>query len=106
MAKFFIDRPVFAWGQDLGGPVAVAAAARARTNADAVAEWRAGDDKMKKKKRGFLMGEAMKALKGQGNPQLLNRLLDEKLGLFDLDRSHSLFVELDALCNCAGPTMS
>ncbi len=48
-------------------------------NADAVAEYRSGDDKVKKKKRGFLMGEAMKALKGQGNPQLLNRLLDEKL---------------------------
>lgn len=30
-------RPVFAWGQDLGGPVAVAAAARDRKNADAVA---------------------------------------------------------------------
>lgn len=30
-------RPVFAWGQDLGGAVAVAAAARDRLNADAVA---------------------------------------------------------------------
>ena len=49
-------------------------------NADAVAEFRAGDDKVRKKKRGFLMGEAMKASKGQGNPQLLNRLLDERLG--------------------------
>jgi aspartyl-tRNA(Asn)/glutamyl-tRNA(Gln) amidotransferase subunit B len=49
-------------------------------NADAVAEWRSGDDKVKKKKRGFLMGEAMKALKGQGNPQLLNQLLDNRLG--------------------------
>ena len=48
-------------------------------NADAVAEWRAGDDKMRKKKRGFLMGEAMKASKGQGNPKLLNELLDTKL---------------------------
>ncbi|MCU1427577.1 MAG: aspartyl/glutamyl-tRNA(Asn/Gln) amidotransferase subunit [Actinomycetia bacterium] len=48
-------------------------------NADAVEEWRSGDDKVKKKKRGFLMGECMKALKGQGNPQLLNRLLDERL---------------------------
>jgi Asp-tRNA(Asn)/Glu-tRNA(Gln) amidotransferase B subunit len=26
-----------------------------------------------------LMGEAMKATKGQGNPQLLNRLLDTRL---------------------------
>ena len=49
-------------------------------NPDAVAEYRAGDDKARKKKRGFIMGEAMKALKGQGNPQLLNQLLDEKLG--------------------------
>jgi aspartyl-tRNA(Asn)/glutamyl-tRNA(Gln) amidotransferase subunit B len=48
-------------------------------NADAVAEYRAADDKVKKKKRGFLMGEAMKALQGQGNPQLLNRLLDARL---------------------------
>ncbi len=31
------DRPVFAWGQGLGGAVAVAVAARDRTNADAVA---------------------------------------------------------------------
>ncbi|MEQ1832373.1 MAG: alpha/beta hydrolase [Candidatus Eisenbacteria bacterium] len=30
-------RPVFAWGQDVGGAVAVAAAVRDRTNADAVA---------------------------------------------------------------------
>ncbi len=48
-------------------------------NADAVAEYRDGDDKAKKKKRGFLMGECMKALQGQGNPQLLNALLDERL---------------------------
>jgi aspartyl-tRNA(Asn)/glutamyl-tRNA(Gln) amidotransferase subunit B len=46
---------------------------------DVVAEYRAGDDKARKKKRGFLMGEAMKATKGQGNPQLLNRLLDDRL---------------------------
>ncbi len=49
-------------------------------NAEAVAELRSGDDKARKKKRGFLMGEAMKALKGQGNPQLLSKLLDERLG--------------------------
>lgn len=51
-----------------------------RANADAVDEYRAGDDKTKKKKRGFLMGEAMKASKGQGNPQLLSKLLDTRLG--------------------------
>ncbi len=49
-------------------------------NADAVEEWRAGDDKVKKKKAGFLMGEAMKASKGSGNPQLLKQLIDERLG--------------------------
>jgi aspartyl-tRNA(Asn)/glutamyl-tRNA(Gln) amidotransferase subunit B len=49
-------------------------------NADAVADYRAGDDKMRKKKRGFLMGEVMKALKGSGNPQVVNQLLDQKLG--------------------------
>ncbi len=48
-------------------------------NSAAVQEWRDGDDKVRKKKRGFLMGEAMKALKGQGNPQLLNQLIDERL---------------------------
>jgi aspartyl-tRNA(Asn)/glutamyl-tRNA(Gln) amidotransferase subunit B len=46
---------------------------------DVVAEYSTGDDKARKKKRGFLMGEAMKATKGQGNPQLLNRLLDDRL---------------------------
>jgi aspartyl-tRNA(Asn)/glutamyl-tRNA(Gln) amidotransferase subunit B len=48
-------------------------------NADAVAEWRAGDDKVRKKKAGFLRGEIMKALKGSGNPQVVNQLLDQKL---------------------------
>jgi aspartyl-tRNA(Asn)/glutamyl-tRNA(Gln) amidotransferase subunit B len=45
-----------------------------------VDEYRAGDDKLRKKKRGFFMGELMKATKGQANPQVLNKLLDEKLG--------------------------
>jgi aspartyl-tRNA(Asn)/glutamyl-tRNA(Gln) amidotransferase subunit B len=49
-------------------------------NADAVTEYRAGDDKARKKKRGFLMGEVMKASRGQGNPAVLNRLHDERLG--------------------------
>jgi len=43
-------------------------------------EYRAGDDKVRKKKRGFFMGEAMKATRGQGNPQVLTRLLEERLG--------------------------
>jgi aspartyl-tRNA(Asn)/glutamyl-tRNA(Gln) amidotransferase subunit B len=49
-------------------------------HADVVAEYRVGDDKVRKKKRGFLMGEAMKATRGQANPQLLNELLDQRLG--------------------------
>ncbi len=48
-------------------------------HSDAIAQYHAGDDKERKKKRGFLMGEAMKASKGKGNPQLLNQLLDERL---------------------------
>jgi aspartyl-tRNA(Asn)/glutamyl-tRNA(Gln) amidotransferase subunit B len=46
---------------------------------DDVDAYRTGDDKVRKKKRGYLMGEAMKALQGQGNPQVLNQLLDERL---------------------------
>ena len=48
-------------------------------NADAVKEYRAGDDKVRKKKRGFIIGEVMRALEGQGNPKVVNQLLDEKL---------------------------
>jgi aspartyl-tRNA(Asn)/glutamyl-tRNA(Gln) amidotransferase subunit B len=48
-------------------------------HADVVAEYRAGDDAARKKKRGFLMGKLMAELKGQGNAQVLNRLLDERL---------------------------
>jgi aspartyl-tRNA(Asn)/glutamyl-tRNA(Gln) amidotransferase subunit B len=47
---------------------------------DEVDRFRAGDDKERKKLRGFLMGQAMKALGGQGNPQVLSRILDERLG--------------------------
>ncbi len=49
-------------------------------HAGVVEEWRAGDDKVKKKKRGFLIGEIVKASNRQGNPQVINRLLDERLG--------------------------
>ena len=48
-------------------------------NAEILAEWQAGDDKMKKKKRGALMGALMQASNKQGNPQVLGRLLDERL---------------------------
>jgi len=60
---------------ELAGVVAEILAA----NVDAVTEYRAGDDKARKKKRGFLMGELMKATKGSANPQVLNQLLDEAL---------------------------
>ena len=42
--------------------------------------YRAGDDKARKKLRGFLMGGVMTELKGRGNTAVLNRLLDEALG--------------------------
>ncbi len=48
-------------------------------HADVVADYRAGDDKMRKKKRGALMGMVMQALQGSGNPQVVNQLLDQKL---------------------------
>jgi aspartyl-tRNA(Asn)/glutamyl-tRNA(Gln) amidotransferase subunit B len=49
-------------------------------NPDAVEEFRGGDDKAKKKKRGFLFGEVMKATNRSANAQLVNQILDEKLG--------------------------
>ncbi|HEX6312087.1 MAG TPA: Asp-tRNA(Asn)/Glu-tRNA(Gln) amidotransferase subunit GatB [Acidimicrobiia bacterium] len=48
-------------------------------NPDEVERYRAGDDKARKKLRGFFIGSAMKATQGKANPQLLNRLLDERL---------------------------
>jgi aspartyl-tRNA(Asn)/glutamyl-tRNA(Gln) amidotransferase subunit B len=48
-------------------------------NAAAVEEFRAGDDRARKKKRGFLMGELNKALQGKGNMPVLNKLLDDRL---------------------------
>ena len=38
------------------------------------------DEQIRKKKRGFLMGEASKALKGRANGKVLAQLLDERLG--------------------------
>ncbi len=49
-------------------------------NADVVAEWRAGDAAERKKKRGFLMGQAVAATGRQGNPKVLGELLDQRLG--------------------------
>ena len=48
-------------------------------NADAVDDYRGGDDGTKKKKRGFLMGQVMRELGNQANPQIVNQLLDERL---------------------------
>ena len=61
------------------GELGAAIDALLAANPDDVAAYRAGDDKARKKKRGFFMGELMKATKGQANPQVLNQLLDEKL---------------------------
>jgi len=49
-------------------------------HADVASEYRAGDDKVRKKKIGFLTGQAVTATDKQGNPQLLRRLLEEQLG--------------------------
>jgi aspartyl-tRNA(Asn)/glutamyl-tRNA(Gln) amidotransferase subunit B len=48
-------------------------------NASVVAEYRAGDDGARKKKRGFLMGKLQAELEGQGNAQVLSKLLDDRL---------------------------
>jgi aspartyl-tRNA(Asn)/glutamyl-tRNA(Gln) amidotransferase subunit B len=49
-------------------------------NANVVEEYRAAsDDKSRQKKRGFLMGKLQAELKGKGNPQVLSRLLDDRL---------------------------
>jgi aspartyl-tRNA(Asn)/glutamyl-tRNA(Gln) amidotransferase subunit B len=48
-------------------------------NADVVEEWRTGDDNVRKKKRGALMGMVMRELEGSGNPQIVNRLVDARL---------------------------
>jgi aspartyl-tRNA(Asn)/glutamyl-tRNA(Gln) amidotransferase subunit B len=61
------------------GELAAAVDGVLAANASVVDEYRAGDDDAKKKKRGFLMGQLMRELKGKGNPQVLNRLLDERL---------------------------
>ena len=46
---------------------------------DEVERYRTGDEKTKKKLRGFFIGSAMKATQGKANPQLLTRLLDDRL---------------------------
>ena len=44
-----------------------------------VERYRSGEEKDRKKLRGFFMGKVMAETKGRGNPQVLNRLLDETL---------------------------
>ena len=48
-------------------------------NPGIIDEYRAGDEATRKKKRGFVMGPIMRELKGQGNAQVINRVLDERL---------------------------
>ena len=49
-------------------------------NASTVDEYRAADDdKARQKKRQFLMGQVMRELKGKGNAQVVNELLDSRL---------------------------
>jgi len=48
-------------------------------NAGVAEEYRAGDEAAKKKKWGFLMGQVMRELKGQGNAQVINRILERRL---------------------------
>ncbi|MBR0665622.1 Asp-tRNA(Asn)/Glu-tRNA(Gln) amidotransferase subunit GatB [Roseomonas hellenica] len=45
-------------------------------NADKVAEYRSGKDKL----FGFFVGQTMRAMQGKGNPALVNELLKKKLG--------------------------
>ena len=46
------------------------------TNADKVAEYRSGKDKL----FGFFVGQTMKAMQGKANPQVVNELLKKALG--------------------------
>jgi aspartyl-tRNA(Asn)/glutamyl-tRNA(Gln) amidotransferase subunit B len=48
-------------------------------NPGIIDEYRAGDDATRKKKRGFVMGPIMRELKGQGNAQVISRVLDQRL---------------------------
>jgi len=44
-----------------------------------VEDYRAGDDKMRKKKRGFLIGQAMQATGGAANGKVIGELVDDRL---------------------------
>jgi aspartyl-tRNA(Asn)/glutamyl-tRNA(Gln) amidotransferase subunit B len=64
---------------DTGELGAVVDAVLAREAATVDQYQAASDDKDRKKKRNALMGAVMSELKGKGNPQLVNQLLDERL---------------------------
>jgi aspartyl-tRNA(Asn)/glutamyl-tRNA(Gln) amidotransferase subunit B len=48
-------------------------------NADVVADYRAGDEKTQKQKQGFLFGQIKRALGGDANPQIITKLLVDRL---------------------------
>ena len=49
-------------------------------NVSTVEEYRVADDeKVRKNKRNALMGQVMRELKGKGNAQVVNQLLDDRL---------------------------
>ncbi len=58
------------------GAIEAAADAVMAANADKVAEFRGGKDKL----FGFFVGQVMKAMQGKGNPALVNEVLKAKLG--------------------------
>ncbi len=58
------------------GAIDAAVEAILAANADKVAEYRAGKDKL----FGFFVGQTMKAMAGKGNPALVNQVLKQKLG--------------------------
>jgi aspartyl-tRNA(Asn)/glutamyl-tRNA(Gln) amidotransferase subunit B len=49
-------------------------------NPDQVEQFRGADEGKRKKMLGFFVGQSMKASKGQANPGVINKLLNEKLG--------------------------
>lgn len=57
------------------GPIVAAIEAVMAKNPGQLAEYRSGKDKL----FGFFVGQVMKATQGKGNPDLVNRLLKEKL---------------------------
>jgi aspartyl-tRNA(Asn)/glutamyl-tRNA(Gln) amidotransferase subunit B len=61
------------------GALAAAVQAVLDAHPSEVDRYRTGEDKDRKKLRGFFMGKVMQEMKGRGNPQALNRLLDEAL---------------------------